>query len=114
MVITRRFIAAVRRFKVAFFSHLFSGGVLEKKKKKEIISGTLRYYGMRLIVRRTAAKETCQLGNIKCRRCILAVCKLVWEFGDVLCPVDKINDNGTSGRDCTWLELGTVGTAAQY
>lgn len=69
---------------------------------------------MRLIVRRTAAKETCQLGNIKCRRRVLAVRKLVWEFGDVLCPVDKINDNGTSGRDCTWLKLGTVGTAAQY
>lgn len=64
--------------------------------------------------RRSAAREKCQLGSVKCRRRILAERKLVWEFSNALCPLDKFNDNGTLGLDCTWQEFGAGGTATQY
>lgn len=32
----------------------------------------------------------------------------------MLCLLDKFNDNGTLGLDCTWQEFGAVGTATQY
>lgn len=62
----------------------------------------------------TAKEESQQQANIKCNRHILGICKLVWEFRAVLCLLDTINECGTLGPSCTWLERSTVGTAVQY